>query len=481
MQTNCRLGGLVGIFMLCLHASLAWGEVRGLVIGIDNYVHVNSLHGAVNDARDIAQALERIGVKDIQTLIDERANRDAIVSAWQGLLSRAKADDIIVLSYAGHGAQEPERVPGSEQDGKDEVLVLGGFAPSGPASRERIVDDELFEWFVAARDKGVAVLFVADACHSGTLTRDFDDRAGKPSVRSSTYTITDDMLDLDLPPAAASVTETDVPNVTFLAAGQEYQKVPELPLPDASGKRVQRGAMSYAVARALEGRADADHDGRLSRPELFQYVRENVRILAEARQTPNLLPDRDAGGFFLVLAKPSSQQASTLLAPAGISIYVQGMDPPEDLELIGRLQDAIPARRADEADLVFDAKRRQVVSSQGDIIATDIAGSDLQGVVDKTVALMRLRANVGARPLILRIRPDDGVHRRGQYIAFEIADPGFPYLTQFSLSGDGTVHFHYPVEGDPQRVSPGEPIRYEFSVDPPSGRITSLPSAVRSP
>ena len=143
--------------------------VRGLVIGIDDYAHIEKLQGAVNDARDIGEALDGIGVDDLTVLLDGDATRDRIVAEWRGLLERAAPGDTLVLAYAGHGAQEPERVPGTEPgDGKDEVLLLGGFRSEGSGTRERIVDDEINWWFLDAGRKGLRVVFVADACHSGT-------------------------------------------------------------------------------------------------------------------------------------------------------------------------------------------------------------------------------------------------------------------------------------------------------------------------
>ena len=64
--------------------------VRGLVIGIDDYAPgIGKLRGAVNDARDIGQALAGMGVDDLTVLLDGDATRDRILAEWQGLLARA--------------------------------------------------------------------------------------------------------------------------------------------------------------------------------------------------------------------------------------------------------------------------------------------------------------------------------------------------------------------------------------------------------
>src|SRR6056297_1233631 len=117
----------------------------GLVIGIDDYAFIPDLYGAVNDAEDIADALAGSGA-EVTLLLDGAATRAAILGAWEGILDRAAPGDRLVVSYAGHGSNEPEHVAGSEEDGRDENFLLAGFAPRGAAAGERIRDDEIAEF-----------------------------------------------------------------------------------------------------------------------------------------------------------------------------------------------------------------------------------------------------------------------------------------------------------------------------------------------
>ena len=166
--------------------------VRSVVIGIDEYAELADLNGAVNDARDVASALSRSGVRDLVVLENGAANRARIAHEWRSMSARAEPGDTLVLAYAGHGGQEPERVSGTERDGRDEVLLLGGFRSTGPGTRERIFDDELNQWFVDAGALDLRVVFVADSCHSGTLTSVRSTRArrrrrsGRQRTRSPT-------------------------------------------------------------------------------------------------------------------------------------------------------------------------------------------------------------------------------------------------------------------------------------------------------
>ena len=105
----------------------ATAETLALVVGIDQYRYKPALKGAVNDARAIRAALEAAGVRDIVLLLDDQATREAIRDAWNRQVAKAQPGDTLIFTYAGHGGQEPNWIPGNEADGKDETLVLGGF------------------------------------------------------------------------------------------------------------------------------------------------------------------------------------------------------------------------------------------------------------------------------------------------------------------------------------------------------------------
>ena len=225
-------------------------EVRGLVIGINDYVELRNLAGAVNDARDVANALSGAGVGDLVVLENGAATRERIAAEWRSLVARSGPGDTLVLTYAGHGGQEQVRMPGTEEDGLDEVLLLGGFRESGPATRERIIDDELNAWFVEAGERDLRVIFVADSCHSGTLTRSVDPRAPSTASRKARYTVGDDLLELDIAAETAALDHADLPHLSFLAAGQENQEVLEVVLPDEDGSIPSHAARSAITSRA---------------------------------------------------------------------------------------------------------------------------------------------------------------------------------------------------------------------------------------
>ena len=442
--------------------------LRGLVVGIDDYAHIGKLAGAVNDARDIGEALAGLGVDDLTVLLDGAATRARIVAEWHGLLERAAPGDTLVLAYAGHGGQEPERVAGTERDGHDEALLLGGFRTEGPGTRERIVDDEINAWLLDAGAKGLRVVFVADACHSGTLTRSLvDPRAPAPVYRTAPrYTLPDDELALGLPKEAADTGEAGhgpLAHVSMLAAAQEHQKVPEI----AVGGEM-RGALSYMFARALRGEADIDGDGALSRGELWDFVHENVRMESNSRQTPNLEPSSRADEIVLHLALPPSG-AAVQAGPKAVRLTVLHADPGTLAAVRGTLAGAHVVPDGAPADLVWDADARQVVTGMGDVAAHDVDLEALPGVIGKWAAVAAVKELSARNGLRMGIDPGDGVHRRGSRIKVRVEGLEHPRLTVFSLSGSGRVHYLHPLPGDPAEVAMDRPFALEAVVTPPFG------------
>jgi hypothetical protein len=132
------------------------GVVRALVIGIDAYLHVRPLKGAVADALDIENALRQTGVQDVTALIDAMADRSSILSSINRLVARTGPRDLVILSLAGHGAQEPERVRGSQPDGVENVFLLPGFENTATGSQEPCGGNELSAGAELPTQRGLA-------------------------------------------------------------------------------------------------------------------------------------------------------------------------------------------------------------------------------------------------------------------------------------------------------------------------------------
>ncbi|MEQ8965399.1 MAG: caspase family protein [Azospirillaceae bacterium] len=266
-----------GALALGLAAAPAAAGTSALVVGVDDYsdsTALNDLKGAVADARDIAGALESLDVAPIELLLDDRASRPTVFAAWDRLIADAAAGDTIVVFFAGHGGQLAEARPGEEDDGLDEIFMLGDFDPED--SHSLILDNEFYGWWQQAAAKAVDIVFIADTCHSGGLDRTLRTRWG------GTYDVSAD----DIPDLPAEDPDAPLPHVTRVLAALEHQVIPEL-LFEGEG---WRGALSYVLGHGLRGAADLDRDGAIRRSELRRYVVDQVRHEAGARHRPDVRP-----------------------------------------------------------------------------------------------------------------------------------------------------------------------------------------------
>ena len=164
----------------------------------------------------------------------------------------------------------------------ENVFLLPGFEPTAAGSQQRILGREFNHFIKQFELRGAKVLFVADTCHGGGMARDIDPRAGEMSFRQvPTYSLPVDTLKPVTTTADVFLTELDLDRTAFLAAVDRKTKSPEVRIPGINGLR---GALSYAVARAFEGNADADKDGKITLKELFTNVRQVVYQLSDQRQ-----------------------------------------------------------------------------------------------------------------------------------------------------------------------------------------------------
>lgn len=494
------------------------GDVRALVIGIDAYQHVRPLKGSVADARDIEGSLRAEGTRDVVTLIDAQANRANILQNISDMVQRTKANDLIILSIAGHGAQEPETIKGSESDGMQNVFLLSGFEPTAEGSRQRILGSEFNHFIRQFELRGARVLFVADTCHGGGMAREVDPRAAEMSFRQvPSYKLSVDKLD-PVTDKNDPVNELDLDHTAFLAAVDRNTKAPEVKIPSIEGLR---GALSYAVARALEGGADANRDGQVTLQELFAYVRQVVYQLSDQRQnivtktSPGRSVDKDVvfqltRGLTLP-TPPNPESAAQLVTPASVPAkpapvadmsakqpaLAQAPSPIRLAALDGRTNyfPKLTSREAtieivrpiDDPDLIWDPASRDVIS-WGDVVAYKVDLNDLITVIDRTAAIRELKKIATQAPQVVRIAPDDEQHHNDQPVQIELSDVAGRAVILFDISGDGTVQMLYPIGSDaaptqaaslrlPLRVR--EPFGAEQVVAITSGeRLTNLEQAL---
>lgn len=437
-------------------------EVRALVIGIDAYRHVRALKGAVADARDIEGALRRTGVRDVTALIDGQADRSSILSAIDRLTARTGPRDLVVLSLAGHGAQEPERVKGSQPDGVENVFLLPDFESTAEGSQERILGAEFNHLIKQIESRGAHVLFVADTCFGGGLTRDIDPRAEEMSFRQvPSYRISTDLLRPITTTADELMTELDFDRTVFLAAVDRKTKAPEVQIPGIAGFR---GALSYAVARAIEGNADTRGDGKTTLGEFFTSVRQVVYQMSNQRQnivtTASPSEDLKTSVVFQLVRSGAAREPPSGLDPAIASRPpATGDNPPVKIAALDGKATYFAGLAPREAafatvppvehpDLMWDPVSHDVLA-WGDVVAYGVDPRDLPSVIDRAAAIRDLKRITGKGAQAIRVSPDDSLHHSANLVQIALNDVAGRALILFNIAGDGTVQMLYPIASDP--------------------------------
>jgi uncharacterized caspase-like protein len=437
------------------------GDLYALVIGIDRYSALSDLKGATNDARDVAGTLEAIGARKVTLLVNENASRDAIFAAWRDLTARATTGDTLVFHYAGHGARQPAILDGHEAF--DNMFLLSGFTETGPGVNERLVDNEIGH--LLAEEREATVVFVADSCFAGGMTRDTD-----PSVPVNVR-----VAQVALDPGAdliaervktlGEVDEKALEHVVWLYAQDQNKVTEEFRI----GDKV-RGALSFAFSRALEGAADRDRNAVLSTSELKRFINRTVKRYSERRQRPEV----NAGSRDLsipISAVPSTPDSSgdgglpvlsLYRSPGTSDMHVQGVR-----EVSDRAQ----------ADLVLDGGAGWLYNRTGDRVTplTDgMRASDLQGAIDKWRFLEFLSRMKSSDDPEVSLSDGSRIYRAGERVTFQLASAAHDHVLLFNLASTGEVQLVAPVRtGDrglaAGKLEAGRTERFTSQVVPPFG------------
>ena len=163
------------------HSSVGWRQIflpinsitpmtrKAVLCGINSYASA-PLKGCVNDAHNVRNLLiSNFGFRpeEIHTLEDEQVVKTELLAQWDWLTSGARAGDVLVFHFSGHGSYVPDE-SGEEPDMRDEITCLQDMDFNDPATY--LTDDEWYE--LAQRvDPAVQLIILKDTCHSGGSAR----------------------------------------------------------------------------------------------------------------------------------------------------------------------------------------------------------------------------------------------------------------------------------------------------------------------
>lgn len=213
---------IILIILLLPFIALARTE-RALLIGLGE--QKDPAWNKINGDRDVellSRQLSEAGVRDIHTLVNQKATKKAIVSAIKALTARSKSGDLVYIHFSGHG----QRMTDLDLDEKDDVWDEAWIPYDAyrkycrhDQGEKHLSDDELALLFAKLADRlgqQGRLIVVADACHSGDSSRGEEDTCSVP-VRG----VMDDFV---IPGTPRHTSETR-PAVrwTLLSACKDYQ------------------------------------------------------------------------------------------------------------------------------------------------------------------------------------------------------------------------------------------------------------------
>ena len=453
----------------CLLACPSWGAQFGMVVGVDDYEHfeafpapvgeLSDLEGAVNDATLIASSMRRAGIDlpDSRILIDSGATVKSFLAGWKEMTLEAKSGDTIIVSFSGHGGQEREvSEPFDEKtDGLDETIMFHEFDPKNPRVG-RLSDDQLRE--LLSKEAAYNIIWVMDSCHSAGLTRNVN-IAGMGLTRSGG--VWDIPLDPILGELKAEIGDDEadeLPNVTqILATASEDRLVTETRFGDRA-----HGALSWFFAKALDGAADLDKNGSVTRNELSNFLEDRVFTHMNQTQQPRILPRGDSKEAFILAAKPNPPSAPASLATKGLPVRFIGVIPP-GLEGISYTEVQTNALLT----FVDQGKQWEVLNHTGDPITTITGGAGRLIARGLALDVVRGSKRNGVPSIDIRAAQDSMANGVGARVGFTFfpPHPEMNFLTLFNIASNGDIQYLYPLrEQDNKGVDNiGFPVQFRVS------------------
>ena len=231
---------------------------RAFMVGTSHYdtaltgYQWNNINGA-EDVRLLSPILKKQGFY-LNTLIDEQATYQNIISQLSSFIRKTKKGDIVYLHFSTHG-QPVEDLNGDEADGWDEAIVpIDAYKiyKKGSYEGERhLLDDQLNEFVKQLREKVGPKGFlyvVIDACHAGTSSRANDETVRGTKVG---FTYNNKVFKPSTEKKSHYKVEASskMSNVMYLEACRPDQVNVEIKVKD---KRY--GPLSYNIAQALQAK-----------------------------------------------------------------------------------------------------------------------------------------------------------------------------------------------------------------------------------
>ncbi len=140
-----------------------------LVIGINEYKEQPKLRTAANDAKEIAQVLEKEFGFQVEVLLNAEATRSKIIDTLQNYQTSVQEGDRLLVYYAGHGFNDTS------------VEKAYWLPVDATLNRSSWISADDITTNLTGIKKAQQILVVSDSCYSGELARSPGTRRTAPT------------------------------------------------------------------------------------------------------------------------------------------------------------------------------------------------------------------------------------------------------------------------------------------------------------
>ncbi len=234
---------------------------RGLLCGINDYKYMgpgDDLEYSVADATNLYNLILGYGGSrtNVRVLLGGSASKRGIQSGIRSLALRARAGEVVLFYFSGHGSNDGEKT------------YICPYEATNHASM--ISEDELQLWLSAITAKGATVVVILDTCFSGgfltkSLTFGGKERKARPKVWPGTLPLKPGRL-------ASAGKSLAQPGFIVMTASSEDESSYEYTW-------MQGGVFTYFLRAAAAGPADDSYladigndDGFITAEELFEAL-----------------------------------------------------------------------------------------------------------------------------------------------------------------------------------------------------------------
>jgi WD40 repeat protein len=232
-----------------------------MAIGINNYKNgAYNLNYAQPDAvsfvNQVTSNSDKI-FKEVHKveIYNEEATKENIIAGFNKIIAKAKPEDVFIFFYAGHGSLDEEH---KDADGDSPFYfvptdVTKIYGDPEQLQRKGLSANELRTYLTQIRSTKQVVLM--DACHSGGALKSMNVRAAA----------SDEKAIFQLARSSGVVT---------IASSGSKQFATEFEV-------LKHGVFTYVLLEALNGKADANADGKVTVNEIKIYMEDRVPELTK--------------------------------------------------------------------------------------------------------------------------------------------------------------------------------------------------------